>query len=136
MQIQQITPEVIIAGGTAASVIITAIWKLARRIERKAIFNGDEDQYERRNNSITKTDHLECKKNRENVEKNLIDNQKRLEENITQNRKETREDLIRLDGNVQKMGEEGRKGRDKIFIRLESDRKEILKKLDKMNGGR
>jgi ferritin-like metal-binding protein YciE len=135
MTLPQVTPDQITAALTGLAGIITA-WKIARKVERKSIFNGDEDQYERRTDSISKTEHMQCKKDRERTESRLEKNQEKLEKGINDNRLETKNDIQRLEDHVQKIGDEGRSGRDLIFSRLESDRKEILRKLDKMNGGR
>jgi hypothetical protein len=65
MDLSQITPEMIYAGVTAGTTglggLMTILWKIARKTERKSIFNGDEGQYERRNNSTIKSDYLQCR---------------------------------------------------------------------------
>jgi hypothetical protein len=106
-----ITPAQIIALGTATTGLITGvstvIWKIARKAERKSIFNGN-GVYERRENTVNKPEFEECKKTRQLTEDKLFENQQRIEDSVI------------------KLGDEGRNSRERIYTRLESDRKEIL----------
>lgn len=89
---------------TGAAAALLTVWFTGRAKLKKAINNGD-DPLERRKDSITTVDHLECKKDREKTEDKLFDK-------IDDARLEVKSDF------------------DKIYKRQDNIRKEICVKQD------
>lgn len=97
----QISPEaiadVVVKTFGAAAVFVTA-WYAGRSKLKKAINNGN-DPLERRKDSITIVDHIECKKDREATEDKLFDK-------IEAARKEVKTDIGEVHKRQDKIREE------------------------------
>jgi hypothetical protein len=127
-----INPELVIAIFGGLGTFVTVIWKLARKQERNKNYNGNGDLRDNRDYSkllsqikeglVTKNEHNSYKENRKEVENILFTNQKEMKDNI-----------IRVENSIVKLGYEERKGRSDLYKKLENDRKDILDEIKAIN---
>lgn len=107
------TSEMITAIGSVIGIGITA-WFSGRVFLKRTINKGD-NGFERRSDSITKIEHIECKKNRVETENRLFNGQDKLENKIEAARLEVKSDI------------------NKIYEKQDQIRIEIGNKIDTLN---
>ncbi len=111
------TPAEITAvmGGIAA---ITAAFFGGGKLKEKKLFK--ENGFERREDTITRSEHDLCRATRENSEQ-------RIEKRIESNRAENKEDMNKLEITINRFADEGRAGREKIYDLIEGLTEKVYK---------
>lgn len=87
-----VSPEMVVAICTGFGTVVGSLsWIFGARLREKKIYR--DNGFERRQNTITHTEHKQCLSNRENQEKTLFKNLDKIEACVHDNQKELKADI-------------------------------------------